>query len=70
MPRPAGAKNKTAIIKTDTNVEFLYDVLQGHAKWIAVATEKKTAGVDNTKELEYAEAYKVLLNKFSQLETE
>ena len=70
MPRTAGAKNKSTITKTDNEDIFLNEVLQGHGRWKAAAAEKKSGGEDPTKELEYAEAYRVLLNKFSQLENE
>lgn len=70
MPRTAGAKNKSSIVKTDNEDEFLSDVLHGHAKWKSRAAIVKEAGGNPDKELQYAEAYRVLLNKFSQLENE
>lgn len=58
MARTKGALNKDTITKGDNEDEFLKEVLAGYTKW-------KAKG-----EKEYAEAYQILLNKFSQIEKE
>jgi len=70
MPRPAGSKNKPKeldIISDDTNNEdlFLAELIRGKAKWTRIAKELSEKGFANDKELEYAGAYKILINKFT-----
>ena len=66
MPRTAGSKNKNSVIKTDSETEFLNDAIVMFSKWKARAQEKKEREQDNGLELEFAEAYKVIINRFTQ----
>lgn len=50
--------------------EFLAEVLKGHGKWTKKALAMKAAGLDSAKEHEFAQAYRILLTKFSQIQTE
>ncbi len=45
---------------------FLQELLDGKAKWKAEAEKLAKAGVSNVREAEYAEAYRVLLNRFTK----
>ncbi len=70
MPRPSGSKNKPKefeIIAEDANNEdlFLAELIRGKAKWTKAAKELAEKGFANDKELEYAGAYKILINKFT-----
>ena len=46
--------------------EFFKDALAGYIKWKAIADKVKQAGKSPEKEVQYAEAYRLLLNKFSE----
>jgi hypothetical protein len=60
--QPTGAK-------VDNQTTFLTEVLNGMTRWKAEAARRKQGQHNNEKELEYAQAYQVLLHKFSQIET-
>ncbi len=76
MGRTPGAKNKTnnkniLIVEnkerkyTDSEDIFLTDALEKYKFWKARAMELKNDGKDSSREEEYAEAYRILLNRFS-----
>lgn len=54
----------------DSEDEFLTEMLQGQIKWKARALTVKATGSNPEKELQYAEAYRLLLNKFSEIQSE
>lgn len=65
MGRTAGATNKN---KPESNEAiFLTDVLTKYNFWSAEAERMKDAGKDAKMELQYAEAYRLLLNKFTEI---
>lgn len=62
------AKEKAIILPApivDNEDLFLSELLAGHRRWKGKAAEAKLQGKDDTREKEYAEAYRVLLNEFS-----
>ncbi|MGN6416135.1 MAG: hypothetical protein ACTHMC_01495 [Pseudobacter sp.] len=67
MPRPEGTKNKTTILKSDNEDKFLAEVLERYTYWKAEAIRAKGEGQTGEREGEFAEAYRVLLNKFSNI---
>lgn len=71
--RPAGSKNKpkeiSEVLGKMTNEDaFLAELIKGKAKWANIAAELDAKGHNNEKELDYSEAYKVLINRFTQIE--
>ena len=64
MPRPKGSKNKKKEFESSED-DFLAELIIGKAKWTTIAAALKETGHNNEKELEYAAAYKVLINKFT-----
>lgn len=58
--------------KVNSNVDsedvFLNDVLERYTYWKRIASEKEKEKIDATKEKEYAEAFRLLLNQFSKIE--
>lgn len=67
MGRAAGAKNRNT--PNDYEGEFLQTAITEYNYWRSIIKIAE-AGEDKDKAREYAEAYKVLINKFSQLESE
>lgn len=68
MARTEGAKNRTTIVKSDNEDKFLAEVLERCTFWKAEAIRVKGEGQTGEKELEFAQAYRVLLNRFSTIE--
>jgi hypothetical protein len=64
MARTAGAENKST--PTDSESKFLKEVLEGFTSWKKEARRLKDNGEKCDQELEYAEAYRLMLNKFSE----
>jgi len=67
MARTEGTKNKATIIKSDNEDKFLAEVLESYTRWKAEAIRVKGEGQTGDREAEFAEAYRVLLNKFSTI---
>lgn len=70
MARTPGAKNKNTIVKTDSEDIFLADCLERYTFWKAKASEAKEQGRTGEREIEYAQAFKVLFNRFSSVEND
>jgi hypothetical protein len=66
MARPEGAPNKNK--PNDHEDIFLSDALRGYTFWKGEAAKLKQAGQDATQVEEYAEAYRLLLNRFTIIE--
>ena len=60
--------NRQIAVKTDPESEFFIEIAGKHAEWKGRAVVKRLHGHDAIREEEYAEAYRILLNKFSQIE--
>lgn len=74
MPRTAGAKNRSKdIAETMTGMsnedKFLAELISGKARWTKTASDLAKEDKDNGRELDYAGAYKVLINKFTNEST-
>lgn len=72
MPRTAGSKNRQkdlidlAIPEGASNEDvFLSELMRGKAKWTKVAADLKNSGKPNDNEKSYAEAYRVMINRFT-----
>lgn len=61
MPGKARAR-----IEPNNEDLFLQELLDGKARWTKAADELAKKGKTSIKELEYAEAYRVLLNRFTK----
>lgn len=68
MAREAGIKNKATILKTDSEDIFLADALERYTYWKAAAKKAIDDGGKGEREKEYAEFYRIGLNKFSNVE--
>ncbi len=68
MARVAGIKNKATIIKSDSEDRFLADCLERYTYWKAMAAKIKEEGGSGAREIEYAEYFKIGVNKFSNIE--
>lgn len=68
MARTEGTKNKATIIKTDSEDKFLADALERYTFWKAEAAKVKEGGGTGEREQEFAHAYRLLFNKFSNVE--
>lgn len=68
MAREAGTKNKATILKMDSEDIFLADALERYTFWKAQAVKAKDEGGTGEREREYAEFYRIGLNKFSTVE--
>lgn len=66
MARPEGATNKNK--PNDHEDIFLADALRSFTFWKGEARKLEEAGKDATQVLEYAEAHRLLLNRFTYLE--
>lgn len=71
MPRTAGAPNKPKTVadvigEMSNEDKFLHELIAGKARWTNEASRLARESRDNTKETEYAQAYKLLINKFSE----
>jgi hypothetical protein len=54
---------------TESNEDiFLAELLKGKTEWTKIAMQLESAGKACAKEKEYAEAYRVLLHKFTEIE--
>lgn len=72
MPRTAGSKNRQidiidlAIPEGASNEDvFLAELMRGKAKWARIAKELQQKHLQNEDEKSYAEAYRVLINRFT-----
>jgi len=72
--RQPGTKNREKEISEvigkdiDNEDKFLAELIAGKARWARIANELQKEGKPNEREKEYSEAYKVLINKFSEIE--
>ena len=54
---------------TESNEDiFLAELLRGKTEWTKIALQLEASGKASAKEKEYAEAYRVLLHKFTEIE--
>jgi len=71
MPRTKGSKNKPPALKAmteqfeNTEDQFLAELLAGKIKWNRLAAEKEKRNEAADQEREYANVYRVLLNRYS-----
>ncbi len=71
--REPGTKNKPKEIAdvigkdVDNEDKFLAELIAGKARWAKIASDLQKEGRPNERELDYSEAYKVLINKFSEV---
>ena len=68
MAREAGTKNKATIIKSDAEDRFLADALERYTYWKAEVKKAQEEGGTGEREKEYAEFYRIGINKFSMVE--
>jgi len=68
MSRAVGSKNKSIInnLEMDNEDIFLKNAVDNYTFWKGKIKELEQAGKDASKEKEYAQAFKVQLNAFTQ----
>lgn len=63
---PVSKTKARAKLKPTNEDLFLQELLNGKARWTAEADKLSEQGKVSLKEQEYAEAYRVLLNRFTK----
>jgi len=75
MARTEGSKNKPKeLLELNSEIDnenmFLAEMIRAKTYWTQKAKELKDKNLDNTRELEYADFYKLGINKFTEMENQ